>query len=159
MSRAVLGLLLLCLLPLSGCAINDALASGPRAMETIAGGVQVIASDILNDVNFQNAAADASGKVSDPRFTVDTFVGTGVRMIVNARLVGADLDFGVDAWGDAAENIDPDRVAELVALWQSGQITQEEFKLRWAELIVGAFRPAPRPAPAPPTPVPDTPIE
>ena len=145
-----------CLIP--GCAINRILESGPRTMETIAGGVQVLASDIINQVSWQDAQAGAGGAVNDPRFTIDTFVGTGVRMLVVAKLEGADLDFDVDAWGEASRYVNPNRVQELVALWQSGTISRDELELRWLQLLVDALAVQPAPIPAP-EPVPDTPIE
>lgn len=132
--------LLLFLPALSGCAINRILESGPRTMETIAGGVQVIASDILSRVEWDTAQAGADGAVNDPEFQFDVFIGTGVRMEIVGRLIGADLQFDVDAWGEGADGVLPADFATLHTAWRAGELSNDEYHARFFELLAGLLR-------------------
>jgi hypothetical protein len=126
---------------LPGCAINRMLESGPRTMETIAGGVQVIASDILSRVDWDAGQAGADGSVNDPEFQFDVFIGTGVRMELVGRLIGTNLSFDVDAWGSGADGVVPADFVMLHNAWRAGELSNDEYNVRFFELLTGLLNP------------------
>ncbi len=95
-----------------GCSVMD---TGPFTAGKIMGGVQVIATQLVSKMDIKEMTAGANGRISNPEFQFEGFVGPGWYWKANLRMIGADASFDVNAAGTGAGQDDFSMIWEA---WQ-----------------------------------------
>jgi hypothetical protein len=108
---------------LSGCSVMN---SGPKMMETVAGGAVTVGTTMIERLDPKEMTANASGSITNPQFVSDGWVGTGVGWHATLQLVGADLRFGVAAAGQGSQTMDPATVRTLADIWMDPAHNEQE---------------------------------
>lgn len=96
-----------------GCSLIN---SGPRLMQTIAEGAVATGNTLVAKMNPRDMTAGSSGEVHNPEFELSGFVASGVVYNLNARLIGAELDYNIVAGGTGGA-IDPTVVKQIEDIW------------------------------------------
>ena len=89
--------------------------TGPFTSGKIMAGVQAVAVQLVSKMDVQQMTADANGRISNPEFVLEGFVGAGWHFETTLRMIGVDASFDVDAAGTGGG------LDDFSVLWEAWQ--------------------------------------
>lgn len=147
--------LCVCIAAGTGCAVVD---TGPKVVQTAVSGTTAVGKTLLAAYAPKSMHANAEAKVNDPRYRVQTFVGSGVYVDMLISLEGAEVGFEIDTAGEG-KDLSQELKMELVRTWADPNMTEAERQKRIEALALQYIMGAPKEAvePEKKEPEPDTP--